>query len=102
MMEKVTRYQCKFCKKDFKTPDRHYCKFNPELKNCFTCKNLRGWNEGQQYGQEEGWFREPNTPDCVVDEGGHWDIEEIKSKEYNMQCERWEEGKYDYFNKEEL
>gem|GEM_PF-3207114 len=31
-MKQVIRYQCEFCKKEFKTPDRRYCKKNPELK----------------------------------------------------------------------
>lgn len=96
-MKEVTRYQCPYCKKDFRTPDKHYCKFNPILRNCFTCKHLKGWSEGEQYGQEEGWFREPNTPDCdAIEEGLHWDIEHIKERAYNMQCKKWEEGKYEY------
>ena len=47
-MKQVIRYQCEFCKKEFKTPDRHYCKKNPKLKNCFTCKHLKGWLESEE------------------------------------------------------
>lgn len=97
-MKEVTRYQCKFCKKDFKTPNRHYCKFNPALKNCFTCKHLKGWESGEQYdGGYEYPQWEPNHPDCTSDEPNlvGYDIELIKELEYNMQCERWEEGKFD-------
>lgn len=92
-MKEVTRYQCKFCKKDFKTPDRHYCKFNPELKNCFTCKNLKEWSEGDRYDFQS------NYPDCTKgydDYDGSWTIESIKQVHYNMQCNAWEEGKYDW------
>jgi len=53
-MKQVIRYQCEFCKKEFKTPDRHYCKKNPELKNCFTCKHLKEWL---------GWNNDPENPD---------------------------------------
>ena len=42
----VTRYNCDTCGKDFKTPNRHKCKFDPNLKNCFTCKRLKEWNQG--------------------------------------------------------
>ncbi len=90
-MRKVTRYQCRFCKKDFKTPDRHYCKKNPELKNCFTCKHLKGWDEDFVYGE---YTRTP-WPDCAAGVDG-WDIESIKNANYNMQCEEWEQGTYDW------
>ena len=103
-MKAVTRYQCQFCKKDFKTPDRHYCKFNPELRNCFTCKNLKGWEQGEEGSFEWGVCKEPNYPDCASGKPNltGFDIELIKELEYNMQCERWEEGEYDWFKKGEL
>ncbi len=95
-MKKVTRYQCEFCKKDFKTPDRHYCKMNPELKNCFTCKHLKGWLESEDgVDVGVGILPYPNYPDCAADVDG-WDIEEIKGANYNMQCSEWEQGKYDW------
>lgn len=97
-MKKVTRYQCQFCKKDFKTPNRHHCKFNPELKNCFTCKHLKGWHEGEiidvGFGPYNGPY-EPPYPDCNI-EACVGDLEEIKAMNYNVQCEWWEEGKYDW------
>lgn len=92
-MKKVTRYQCQFCKKDFKTPDKHHCKFNPELRNCFTCKHLKGWIDGEEYPGD--YYREPNYPDCNVDIDG-WDIGVIKGCNYNMQCNGYEEDKYDW------
>lgn len=102
-MKKVTRYQCQFCKKDFKTPDKHRCKFNPELRNCFTCNHLKGWLESEEYN-DYGWGskQEPNFPDCAADEGEFWDIEQIKLANYNMQCSEWEEGKYDWIGKKEV
>ena len=92
-MKQVIRYQCELCKKEFKTPDRHYCKKNPKLKNCFTCKHLKGWLESEEsvptyFESETHYIRYPNYPDCAADVG--WDIEIIKSRNYNMQCEKWE------------
>lgn len=104
-MKKVTRYQCQFCQKDFKTPDRHQCKKDPELKNCFTCKHLRGWLESEHYEVIDVGFggqkiQYPPYPDCAAgeegpEEGG-WDIEQLKSVGYNMSCSKWEEGRYDF------
>lgn len=95
-MKEVTRYECQFCKKDFKAPDRHHCKFNPELKNCFTCKHLKDWETSEEYHDYGvGYGREPNYPDCAV-ECGEWDIELIKDVQYDMQCSSWEEGRYDW------
>lgn len=84
-MKKVVRYQCELCKKEFRTPNRHKCKFRPELKNCFTCKNFNGWNNDS--GFDVGI--EPPYPDCEHCED--WNIETIKQAEYNMQCEHWEQ-----------
>lgn len=95
-MKEVTRYQCEFCKKDFKTPDRHQCKKDPALKNCFTCKHLKGWlesDDGVDVGI--GFIHDPNFPDCAADVDG-WNIEDIKSANYNMQCDEWEQGTYDW------
>lgn len=44
-LKPVLRYQCEFCKQEFRTPNRHNCKMNPVFKNCFTCENLKGWLE---------------------------------------------------------
>ena len=84
-MKKVVRYQCQFCKKEFKTPNKHNCKFNPELKNCFTCKYLKDWIYGEYV---DDYYRMPNYPDCEK-ECGDWDIESIKDCNYNMKCEKW-------------
>jgi len=83
-MKKVTRYQCEFCGKEFRTPDRHECKKNPTLKNCFSCKLLRGWHE-ERY---DTWIE--IYPDCEKGMDG-WTLEDIKSANYNMRCEFWEE-----------
>jgi hypothetical protein len=40
-MKQIVMYECQHCKKVFKTPNRHICRKNPELKNCYTCANWR-------------------------------------------------------------
>lgn len=91
-MKEVIRYQCEFCKKEFKTPDKHYCKFNPELKNCFSCKHHCGWEDSED-GVDVGigFIYNPPYPSCNNDGADDWDIETIKQVKYNMQCEKWEQ-----------
>lgn len=94
-MKKLTVYECEFCKKLFRTPNKHNCKKNPELKNCFTCEHLKGWLkslDGVDVGV--GIIYDPNYPNCAAGIDG-WDIESIKHSNYNMQCPDWKEGKYD-------
>lgn len=41
--EAVVRYRCRWCGREgLKTPYRHKCKFNPEYKNCFSCRHCKG------------------------------------------------------------
>ena len=92
-MIEITAWKCKWCDKLFRTPDRHRCKKNPALKNCFSCKHLMGWSDA-----EELCVGESPWPCCAIDTDNRWDwdIENIKYMNYNMQCEGWEEGKYDW------
>lgn len=93
-MKQITVWKCNWCNNLFRTPNRHFCKKNPALKNCFTCKHLKGWNSDRAVCGDES-----PVPDCAaisIDEYD-WNIEEIKRANYNMQCEQWEEGKYDWF-----
>jgi len=88
-MKQVIRYECEYCGNYFATPDRHKCKYNPALKNCFSCKHLKGWlesDEGIDVGI--GVIQAPNYPNCAADMFG-WNIKVIKSLHYDMQCSRW-------------
>jgi len=44
-MEKVIRYKCEYCDKEFRTPNRHQCKYDPKFKNCYTCKHNHGFEK---------------------------------------------------------
>jgi len=89
-MDAVTRYQCKWCHKDFKTATKHDCKRDPVKRNCFSCANLLGWKESDDgiYVGEGGYLREPNYPDCSAKVDG-WDIEMLKRAKYHMACSEW-------------
>lgn len=55
----VVRYRCRWCGKEgLKTPYRHKCKFNPEYKNCFSCRHCKGVefiriSDGEQITEKE-------------------------------------------------
>lgn len=86
-MKELKVWECKWCKKLFKTPNRHCCKMNPAMKNCYTCKNLKGWKSGEAYNLSP-------CPDCKVKAADDYDLDFIKILGYNLKCESWEEGKY--------
>lgn len=90
-MKAVTRYQCEHCGKDFKTPNKHQCKKNPELKNCFSCKHWDSWYDGEQ----DEYYRTPRVPVCMADDPDptECDIESMKINFYNLQCSSWEFAK---------
>lgn len=49
-LTEVKRYNCEFCGKDFRTPDRHICKFDPKFKNCHSCTHCLGFEEQDRFG----------------------------------------------------
>lgn len=38
-LKKVVRYECRWCRKLFKTPNRHNCRFDPKNHNCLSCRH---------------------------------------------------------------
>lgn len=96
-MKKVVRYECPHCKKVFKTKTRHYCKFNPKLKNCFSCRHSKGWDKEYEQTDEYGRVElyEPPSIVCnVKDCDEERDIETLKSINYDMRCYYYEKGSY--------
>lgn len=83
-MKKVTVYKCKWCGRMFKTPNLHQCKFDPDLKNCMSCKHNAGCRPGEY---EEGEFIPPRIicPFHPADDDGGGNNEFPMAKE-NAQC----------------
>ena len=73
MMKEITVWECEYCKKLFKTPDKHKCKFNPELKNCFTCKHFIVWEDNF-----DGYISTTPHPECDIEASEGWDIETLQ------------------------
>ncbi len=86
-MKEVTRYQCQYCKKDFKTSNRHSCKRDPAKRNCYTCQNNKGWEE------DEGIY--PGCDYAIAE--GISALYLYEKLNYDLQCEHYkqlEEGYY--------
>lgn len=50
-MREIVRYECEWCKKLFKTPNRHKCRFDPKYRNCLSCKHCGKFGTAE----EEDW-----------------------------------------------
>lgn len=91
-MKAVTRYHCEHCGKDFRTPNRHSCKMNPELKNCYSCEHLNGWDEDTIEDCTQWGCIKTIIPDCGAKESNpdEVNIQDLKVSCYNLQCSSWE------------
>ena len=114
-MKQVTRYECPFCKKLFKTADRHKCKRDPKLKNCFSCANWDGfefteaqigddgrreiaadtmpkcavWESMNLYDHFEADIDAAYVPDWTGDPGNYNFVNVMYQKGWNLQCPGW-------------
>lgn len=62
-MEKVTMYRCRWCGKNFKTPSRHDCRFDPGHRNCLSCKFRGAFVKGDDGGYVGFGHIEDAVPD---------------------------------------
>lgn len=94
-MKAITVYECLYCKKFFKTPDKHKCKKDPALKNCFSCKHLQRFKEEVQPGcYGDPGYRNVN-PVCGHSEEYEEteniiDIMYHNNPRWKLNCDSWE------------
>jgi len=92
-MKELTVYQCEHCKKLFRTPNRHNCKFNPKFKNCHSCKFCRGFTDEDYIGGVDvGVGTMPTNmlyPTCMKDCGDYSALE-ITRMGYKLNCSEYE------------
>jgi hypothetical protein len=92
----LTMYECEYCKKVFKTPDKHRCKMHPELKNCFSCKHLEKFDEDSSPGSYGDSGYRYVSPVCGHSEHYEHDTEDIidvmyhNSPRWSLNCPGWE------------
>ena len=89
-MMKVIRYKCKWCGREFRTPNLHKCRFNPSNRCCLSCKHCgrfssfeeEDWNVRAEC-VSDGVFAQPTITvkgfhcmksDTEVGEGGYNDL----------------------------
>jgi hypothetical protein len=96
-MEAITVYKCSYCKKLFRTPNKHKCKMDPVLKNCFSCGHLKCFDEDRQdarYG--DAGYRYVN-PVCGHSEHYEHDTEDIidvmyhNKPRWSLNCPEWKQ-----------
>ena len=62
-MKQVTRYECEWCGKLFRTPSRHKCRFDPANRNCLSCRHCGKFGAVEDEGPEvcvgDGAFARP-------------------------------------------
>ena len=79
-MEKVVRYRCKWCGREFRTPNRHRCRFDPANRSCLSCKHCGKFDSFEEDDWNIKGFRclrgAPNGGEGVyeVGEGGYNDF----------------------------
>ena len=62
-MKKVIRFECPYCKKIFKTPNRHFCRRDPRFRNCYSCKH---WGHQFVVTGSDGWANCPPEKACKI------------------------------------
>jgi hypothetical protein len=86
-MKPITMYECPYCKKLFKTPDKHRCRRNPELKNCYSCKH---WKHQFVIDTREEYSCEA-TEACSVESDCAFDAFYVmKNKGWLLNCPQYE------------
>lgn len=97
--DEVTRYVCRFCRREFKTISRHRCKFNPSFRNCFSCKKCTGihWitvhgeRITEQEAKEMGFVGCSKVFSCAIDaEQKLRSFAELSAQNWKAGCSMWE------------
>lgn len=91
-MEQVIRYKCKWCGREFRTNRLHCCKFDPDAKNCMSCKHIGCHHKGFiEFGESF-----PPSFECDItgthNEGGLNDYPYCVATDVNRttKCDNWE------------
>ena len=97
----VKRYFCPCCEKIFITQRHKNCKFNPELKGCFTCRYTVCINEKIVKDEEFGETTE-KTIRCDFGTGREISMLELSQAKWRQNCPDWEmipsyESKSDFY-----
>ncbi len=83
--EAVTVYRCRFCRKIFMTDKRHTCKFNPEAKNCFSCRNCMELKENKDKDREHF-----SDIEVCCKKGLRTGLAEMASLNWQLGCNSWQ------------
>lgn len=97
-----TKYECKYCHKLFNTT-KHDCKWNPNKRNCLTCKHCIGFEQGEGdiYDSSTLGFIEHQSSYFLCEKDLHdfAELEAIHEDNWNGYCEDYEQSDCDNFRK---
>lgn len=90
----VQMYRCKWCEKIFHST-KHKCMYNPQNKNCFSCKHCTGFDSFDgQYGEYGRCEIEPyKVFTCDLEETvdtGYADFYGLVNRKWVGNCPYWE------------
>ena len=93
----ILLYQCEYCQKLFKTRTRHHCKFDPALKNCFSCRRLLGIEtiRGDEDEDVLPFYSPDDSAECfsriiICECGQTVTLEELAEQKWHLNCGNWE------------
>jgi hypothetical protein len=95
-MQVITMYECPYCKKIFKTPDKHNCKRHPDKKNCFSCKHFQCFDDDYQAPNYYDTGYRYINPVCGHSEHYEHEVEDIidvmyhNKPRWSLNCPGWE------------
>ncbi|MCR4952361.1 MAG: hypothetical protein K6A40_13695 [Solobacterium sp.] len=115
--KQVIRFQCTWCGKEFRT-EKHRCKFNPDYRNCFSCRHCTGIEKvdteyALPYARFQALVNDPDFTQKVetnylkkigCQEAHDLYTKDIFEKKMDLQCPDYEimenyEGKISYLRK---
>lgn len=96
-IKQITLYQCEYCLKLFKTRTRHHCKFDDDLKNCFSCSHCHGIETIREVNEEDvlpfydlDESADPFSRRIICECRQTVTIEELIAEKWRLNCEYWE------------
>ena len=85
-MKEVIMYECEFCKKRFRSKNLHKCKFDPNMKNCFSCGSFTKFEE--HFLDDTAYFSAKCVyPVCDVMDTS---LQDMSKKKWKLDCIGWE------------
>ena len=95
-MKKVIKWLCEHCGKEFKTPDKHFCRKDPVNKSCASCGNKQlefryAYEDDDSQEFYCQWAANYDCNDCTLMElsQSNKDWFDIRKPHFIVNCQHW-------------